>query len=89
MKRVQHLGPTLNATIKRIFFFNETREATNYTAFRNSATRKRLIGNVGEYWCYLCYKNEKQSLNTMCFERLNSDARGPRVLSPSGKHLFS
>lgn len=25
----------------------------------------------------------------MCFERLNSDTRGPRVLSPPGEHLFS
>lgn len=45
MKRAQHLGPTLKATIKR--FFNETREATNYTAFSNSATRKGLTGNWG------------------------------------------
>lgn len=56
MKRAQHLGPTLKVTIKRVF--NETRETTNYTAFSNFATRKRLIENVGEYWFYLSYKNE-------------------------------
>lgn len=47
MKRVQHLGPTLKATIKRIF--NETRETTNYIAFSNSATGRdslEMLGNI-------------------------------------------
>lgn len=55
MKRVQHLGPTPKATIKR---FLMKPEKPKLHSFQQFATQEKIIGGVGKYCFYLCHKDE-------------------------------